>query len=76
MSRRLKGLLAEHNIQHQELAKVLGLTRETLSHKLNGKSDWWLGEMAQIKNYFKQQGIEISYDEVFATAEELTTTRT
>lgn len=65
MSKRLKALLLEHNIKQEELAKALGLQRETLSKKLNGKQDWFIGEMVEAKHYLKLHGISATLDELF-----------
>lgn len=50
MYRKLEGLLIENNISKQYLAKLLGITYNTLLLKMNGKSRFTLDESFKIKD--------------------------
>lgn len=55
MTRKIKGKLAELGISQNELAAKLGFTVVTMSHKLNEKADWKLGELKQVQDYLKEK---------------------
>jgi len=52
VSRRLKGLMAEHGVTIPALAKKMGISKSSLSRKINGKQIWWAREIAFITKYF------------------------
>lgn len=52
VSRRLKGLMAEHGITIPELAKKMGISRSSLSRKINGRQTWYAHEICFITKYF------------------------
>lgn len=49
---KFKGFLKENEIKYKDIASYLGITTSTLSQKINGKSDFLLGEIKLIKNKF------------------------
>ncbi|MCM1567015.1 MAG: helix-turn-helix transcriptional regulator [Dehalobacter sp.] len=52
VSRRLKELMAEHEITIPELAKKMGISKSSLSRKINGRQTWYAHEMCFITQYF------------------------
>ena len=63
-SNRLKGLMREHNETHESLGKALSISRSCMSNKINGKSEFTLGELNLIKRRY-QLSIEQMYDIFF-----------
>lgn len=45
---RLKGRIRECGFADKDIARLLGLTPQTFSSKLNGKADWNVSEMWKI----------------------------
>lgn len=54
IQRKLKGLIVEHGINQCVLAKLLGVTRETINNKINGKVNFTLPEAVKISKYFNK----------------------
>lgn len=48
MALRFKGWLAENKIQQGEIAKLLGLSKTSVSCKVNGKFEWKISEVRKI----------------------------
>ncbi|MBN2796210.1 MAG: helix-turn-helix transcriptional regulator [Clostridia bacterium] len=48
---KLKALLVERGIKQKEIADVLEITLSTFNNKLNGVSDFDLGEVRKLCNY-------------------------
>lgn len=44
----LKAELLIKGISNDELAKILGINKATLSKRINGKSEWTLSELKQV----------------------------
>ncbi len=74
----VKALLEEHGIEHQELAKWIGISKSGLSRKLNarpwmmGGRRWTLYEVVRLKAFLSQRGININALELYETAGLLT----
>lgn len=49
---RVKKLMEKNNLSTQELAKKMEIEPKVLENKLNGKEEFYLGEMTKIKNIF------------------------
>lgn len=49
---KLKGLMAEHGVSRQELAKVLNMSPYTLRERLEGHYDFKVKELVTISNFF------------------------
>lgn len=64
MSLKLKAKVVEHGIKQGELATRLGVRQETVSAKLNGKADLWLGELKIIQELLSEKGGEYTLDEL------------
>lgn len=64
IGKRLKKLLKIKNIKRKDLAKMLGISYNTLTNKLNGKSEFSGIEISQIKHILNLD-IELSYNIVF-----------
>ena len=56
---------ARHGLTNDDLAKELGISRQSIINKLHGKFDWTLPEMVRLKNYFNEKGSNISLDYLF-----------
>ncbi|MCM1567807.1 MAG: helix-turn-helix transcriptional regulator [Dehalobacter sp.] len=52
VNRRLKGLMAENGVTIPELAKKMGISRSSLSRKINGRQTWYAYEICFITKYF------------------------
>ena len=52
-----KGWLRSNSLKYEDIAKLLGLTKGTVSDKINGFSDFRLGEVAKIVSVYR-----VSYD--------------
>lgn len=50
--KRLKGLMAEHGITIPELAKKMGISKSSLSRKINGRQTLYAHEVCFITQYF------------------------
>lgn len=54
IQRKLKGLIVEYGINQNILANLLGVTRETINNKINGKVNFTLSEAIKISKYFNK----------------------
>lgn len=52
MQTKLKGLRSEHGLTQADLAKLLGITRQTYAEKENGNQPFKADELFAISNYF------------------------
>ena len=52
VSRRLKGLMAEHDITLKSLAEKIGISVNSLTLKINAQRDWWYWELILIVKEF------------------------
>lgn len=66
----LRAEMARHNLGITDIAKKLGLTRETVSKKLSGKSKITLDEAMEIKKIlFFDKNVEYLFKELEQKAE-------
>ena len=54
----LKAELLIKGISNDELAKILGINKATLSKRINGKSEWTLSELKQVGNLIGLEKLE------------------
>ena len=52
MQTKLKGLRSEHGLTQADLAKLLGITRQTYAEKENGNQPFKADELFAISTYF------------------------
>lgn len=52
MQTKLKGLRSEHGLTQADLAKLLGITRQTYAEKENGNQPFKADELFAISAYF------------------------
>ena len=55
-----KGWLRSNNLTYTDVSEVLGISKATLSAKINGTSDFFLSEVKVLKNRYN-----LSYDIFF-----------
>lgn len=58
--KRFKGYMAEHDISQTEIAEILGIAKENVNAKVNGRQDF---TMAQVRILCQHYGI--SADDFF-----------
>lgn len=61
---KLKGLIAEHDLAHYEVAELLSIASNTFSRKMNKKADFSLSEAKKLADFFN-----MSIDELFFYSE-------
>ena len=57
---KFKAWLIEHKIRQEEVARVLGISRELVNAKLNGRQEFTLTQVRRLCEYYK-----ISADDFF-----------
>ena len=63
----LKAEMARHDVSIQDMAKSLGITRDTLGRKLSGKSQINLDEAFKIqKKFFPEVSMQCLFKELCA----------
>ena len=62
---KLKGLMAERGLEVTKLAEVLGISRQSASAKINGKSPVTVDEAKRIKSALQ---VSIPLEELFEPA--------
>ena len=50
---KFKAWLVENNIKQTEVAEILGIKRETVNAKLNGREDFTLSQVKRLCEYYK-----------------------
>ena len=48
---KLKGALRAHNLTYSDVAEILRISETSVSHKINGRSDFYLQEVIKMVNY-------------------------
>lgn len=61
----LKILRAKTGTSQQELADYIGISRPTYTNKERGKIFFDSKEIKKILEFFKEKGIETSFEEIF-----------
>jgi len=51
--------MARHGDTQGTLAKIIGMTRETLKNKLYGRTEWTIGEIEKICIYYEKDYYEL-----------------
>ncbi|HOV79555.1 MAG TPA: helix-turn-helix transcriptional regulator [Bacillota bacterium] len=65
VSRRLKGLLVEHDMSIKDLAKRIGISENSLTLKINGHRDWWYWELMLIVKVFGFSEVKEVFPELY-----------
>jgi len=65
ISKRLKGLMAEHKITVRELSKRLSISEKSLSLKINGRCDWLYEEMIFVIKQFGFSEVKEVFPELY-----------
>lgn len=60
MYKRLKGLMAENNLNQDAMAKKLGLSYAAFNRKFNGKDEFRMSEILKIMEMFDK-----TFEEIF-----------
>lgn len=58
---KLKGLLAEKGITVKELSSYLSISRQAMSNKINGKTDFSLDDVVKIAKYMGLSDEDVHY---------------
>lgn len=63
----LKDILKRYGIRQTEIMKLLSITSQaTISHKLNGKSDFSVKEAKLIIHYLEEKtGLRLRFEDLF-----------
>lgn len=61
---RLKGILVENKITQEQLARMAGISENSLARKINGHRDFWFWEMALITNKLGFRTIQEVFPEI------------
>jgi len=65
ISKKLKGLMAEHEISVRELSNIIDVSERSLSLKINGRRDWVYYEMLSITKQFGFLEIKEVFPEIY-----------
>ena len=65
-SRKLKGLMAEHDVTVRQLSRKMGISENSLMLKINGKRDWWFWEMLAVTKYFGFSEVREVFPEIYS----------
>ncbi|WP_347491173.1 helix-turn-helix domain-containing protein [Desulfoscipio sp. XC116] len=65
VSKRLKGLMAEHEITIRKLSQKIGISENSLTLKINGRRDWWYWEMIAIMKHFGFSEVKDVFPELY-----------
>ena len=68
ISKRLKGLMAEHDVTIKDLSKKIGISENTLFLKINGQRDWWFRETIFIVKEFGYSEVKDVFPELYEDA--------
>lgn len=53
MNEKMNNLMAEHQFTFAQLAEKLGVSKQTLTRKFNGKTEWTYSEMMVLVELLK-----------------------
>ncbi|MFZ5650162.1 MAG: hypothetical protein ACOY4I_04820 [Bacillota bacterium] len=65
VSKRLRGLMAEHDITLLDLSKRLNIPEKSLSLKINGRRNWMYRELISITMQFGFSEIKEVFPELY-----------
>ncbi len=63
----LRGLMAKHGVNQEQMGALIGATSRTFSNKINGHNEFTFAEMSYIKKFFEARGETITIDDLFFT---------
>ncbi len=63
--RNLRAEKARHALTTQDLADVLGLSRQAMTHRIMGQTELSLTEAKKLVDFFNSKGSDVSIDELF-----------
>lgn len=63
--KKLKGLMAEHEITVRQLSKKIGISENSLTLKINGRRDWWYWEMVSVMKHFGFSEVREVFPEIY-----------
>ena len=63
--RNLQAEKARHSLTTQDLANVLGISRQAMTNRIIGRKDLDLVEAKKIVDYFNALGSKVTVDELF-----------
>ncbi|WP_273483667.1 helix-turn-helix domain-containing protein [Desulforamulus ruminis] len=63
--KKLKGLMAEHEITIRKLSRKIGISENSLTLKINGKRPWWFWEMLVITKEFGFSEVKDVFPEIY-----------
>ena len=49
---KLKGVLRERGLTYADIAKILNVSETAISHKVNGRSDFYISQVRKIQNEY------------------------
>lgn len=64
----LRGEMAKHGMTVAEMANVVGISKNSMSKKINGKSDFSLTEIRKILAFFNSLGDAHTVESLFDNA--------
>jgi antitoxin component HigA of HigAB toxin-antitoxin module len=65
MNRNIRAEMVRHGLTAKYVAKELGISAVSVSHKLNGKRQWTLPEAKKIVDYFNSLGGNHTIESLF-----------
>jgi len=65
ISKKLKGLMAEHEITVRELSNIINVSERSLSLKINGRRDWYYRELIFITKQLGFSEIKDVFPELY-----------
>ena len=63
--KKLKGLMAEHDITIRKLSEKIGISENSLTLKINGQRDWWYWEMLFVIKQFEITEVKDVFPELY-----------
>ncbi|HOV80327.1 MAG TPA: hypothetical protein PK728_09515 [Bacillota bacterium] len=68
VSKRLKGLMVEHDASLRELARITGAPEKSLMAKIDGQKKWLFRELLAIIKYFNYTEVKEVFPELYNSA--------
>ncbi len=65
MHRILKSAMVKHGLKNKDLCRIIGVTENSLSNKMNNKTDFKASEMIKTIEHFKSLGETYTIDYLF-----------
>ncbi len=65
MKNKLKGKMAEYGLSVGDMAEIIGVSYNTMIHKLHGRHEFTLGEASKAIEYFNSTGDDCRIDDIF-----------